>query len=392
MRITISLLTAATIASSLAAQSHAIWFYPEGTTQGSTSFTSKSGVASGNFGDILQIYHPDYFAEVGQVVDPSAGLVRRCWGWNCIMQDQDSLTVENYYMRLYGEDPASPGNPDPAFANLLLDTGPILTPGGAGGAAAWRVISTLLTPYDMPGLVWSAFGMEPSALWTADGVSLHMTILGFNANTSVWDLPKLAWPNSGFTMPYWVRANDWGGAAPGAASIGTLATGLTDRTVHLGLLVDDRALTLNMGSAIDPALRGGGDNPTFGAGGALPDHNAPRFDGIAARMSCPGEANNLIFVLGTWGFGTGNNFNWPIPMGQTAGLEGVISLCGLNGSPLVQFYQGSLSATGFANPVMIAFPNGWGIDTGYWNFQAIVANPGTGRLALSNGSGFNAAN
>ncbi|MBK8975311.1 MAG: hypothetical protein IPM29_05255 [Planctomycetes bacterium] len=371
------------------AQNHVLWYYPEGTTQGSTSFTSRHGLAAADDGDACMWYHADFFASCAQMVDSTLPvgqqLVNRVYGWQFLLQDQNAATIQSYELVLIPSDPANPGKPDPNENNTWLRTVPVAAPGGTG-IVAWRISTTLATPFDMPnnGDDFHAGVFLPNdAGWSAtDGMSVHMTIFGNVSGATVWDLPNLNFPNSGYQLPQFVNAVKRT-AAPGGPRInpGVPATGFNNRTMHLGLVVNNRAVTLNMGSVIDPAQRGAGDNPTFGAGGSLPDH-AVRWDGMAARISSPAHAGASYVILGGFGFGAG--FNWA-PGFTLPGLEGDLRVNPALG--LYSFGAGALDTAGRASPVIVPYPNGWRFAVGYMGFQAGVLDLATGTVVVSNGSG-----
>lgn len=159
---------------------------------GSTDFTSR-GIGGATEGWALNRWSIDH--QGGGI--GASGIT----GWRTTMQDQNCAGLENFQFALVDAVVTNPGfqygdingNPDPN--GVIAATAVFLSPtGGPTTPCAWIYTTTFTTPLAgcLVNDIYTATYLPSNALWTADGISSHISIVGQGASQEV---PLLAMAN-----------------------------------------------------------------------------------------------------------------------------------------------------------------------------------------------------
>ena len=155
------------VAANLAAQQpFEIW-------PGTTSFTSRGGVATTGTGEIHQGFHAAQNAGLGD--NGTACVVS---GMRVLAQDQVGTTLGTSNIRLrQGADATGPG---PLVTDSLGSFGPVNLPASTNtGAVAW-IMTLTFTPVTVPTSTFFSAGVELLANTATDFVSVHTSYAGPN--------------------------------------------------------------------------------------------------------------------------------------------------------------------------------------------------------------------
>lgn len=283
------------------------------------SVATRCFIPNANVGDVTTRVDGAHFRGVGGHTAMTAG---RLNGWRGVLQDADRTTGEAFSCAIIGDDPANPGQPDPATD--LIRTGSLNTPSDTvnTGGVAWIMTVTLGTPADvLPAdqTFHIAFGLSASTeLQGTFGAYLYAGTTGDNPR------PGLS------TMAYGIDRTAGSIITPSARNLRIFA--LTENPV------------LNGGADIDPTFQRG-PNPCFGIGGVYLDRT--RMDGIALRIrDANAPAGSTATFIGFTGFN-------PAPF-SLMGIGGEIHLS----APLAPVaIPGVLDANGALSQSVIAFPS-----------------------------------
>lgn len=247
MRLSLSLLTALSAASSLAAQpaDNRLWNYASDAAQTCTSFTSRHNVGGPEDGWACKIFHK--FCAIGNNGNGLVANPGSINGYTMIIQDQSGVTTENYDTGIVTEVGGVPGGglpcPVTGAPELILTSGSTPTPGSSNsGPVAWRVTFTLaagaanLLP--VTGEIYQAVFQPNNAAWTMDGFSWQ----GSWGTAGTSGYTENVGPSPNFT----VTCNETQGIVidPGA--------GQSNRNPHGGILTP--AGVHDLGLEVDPAF------------------------------------------------------------------------------------------------------------------------------------------
>lgn len=306
---------------------------------GVTDFTSRGSIGTGS-GEILQGFHADQNRGLGDIGGACA-----LDGLQILMQDQDTLTPEDYYMVFRkGDDVTGPDMTPVGYLTNHRPIGPIPSPTGAGGIGAFFVTNTFATAVALPCEGFFVAGIEllPNAGYSStDGISVHISVQGAGGSNQQTHASSvdMAWQ--------YVHA------------AGTVTHPSVKRSWRFALCFNDAA-SFQVGNS-DAASTG-----RYGNGGYFPNTTlvAGASQGLSARCTHPAGAAGTTIILidalhGTFGFGAPlaiDGFNnslylqlisgAPIALplapsdGSTASLllPGVDALAGMVGSSLA--FQG----------------------------------------------------
>lgn len=256
-----------------------------------TSFTSRSGLAGGNEGDILKLYGAAFGAG-GEYIDSNnqtACAVRQTvW----VFQDQNAATQQDYYCVIHAKANANPKagfqyEPDNTTGGLISRSVNFTSPSGGNSPAAWQVTVTWATnaqnpngpqvPCDTPFYTGLHLPAEPT--WTADGLSIHGA--WFTAGTN-GDCPKAGFPSLIAVLNGDRTTN------PPIADADDHEHRIWHRTLAGGL---------ENGQDVDSTVVTRCADPNFGSGGAGPDTaGSARRDGILFRFKAAGETAGTVFL------------------------------------------------------------------------------------------------
>jgi hypothetical protein len=307
-----------TLAASLTAQNVAV------------GFTFNTGISATSRGALQ--------AAAGQLLFRFDAEDYRCWGdangttntvtgMQFILQDQFDSSVEQYDIRIYGEDLTTPNPNFPNFAptapvgtNQLAHFGPFSSPGGTLNApAAWFVTVTFATPLALPDAqdIFLGVELQPSAAantaatppsWPNDGISVQIELgLQQPAPFTVWDLKGPAAISGGLTANSYAIAHNpatgvmaYGGARQGQVDF------LTTTNVGRGVVT---AQTNQTSLTVSNALPG---TASFYIG-VHPDAATPPFNGgradVPSYVFMGAPAGTIVFFLIDFSFSP-----FPLPL------------------------------------------------------------------------------
>jgi hypothetical protein len=321
-----------TLAASLTAQTNV----PIGFTFNTGISATSRGALQQNAGQLLFRFDAEDYRSWGD----ANGTTNTVTGVQFILQDQYDSSVENYDIRIYGEDLTTP-NPNfpnfpataPAGTNQLAHFGPFASPGGTANApAAWFVTVTFATPLGLPDAQDVFLGVElqasaaanpatTPAFWPNDGISIQISLGVQQTGFPTFDLKGPAAISGGLTAgSYGIAHNPatgvmaYGGARQGQVDF------LTTTTVGRGVVTAQT----NQVSLVSSNLLPG--TASFFSG-VHPDSASPPFNGGRADtpsyvfMGAP--AGTIVFFLIDFSFS-------PTPLPLSAFVPGSTGTACLN--------------------------------------------------------------
>jgi hypothetical protein len=299
MRITFTLLSISGLAATAIAQAPGVnefGLYPT-----ATSFTSRSGIAGASAGDVLTRISSTNCVGVGQVqiAGTPPQVVGRANGFRLVIQDQDASTIENYSHVILPPDAG--GQPDANPANELVRSGSIAMPPGPVGPAAFLITNTFTTPFDGIPQTSNWFfgtGVEPNALWTADGLSVHAASYALQ---TTGDDPRLTGPQPAPNVTHII-------SRPASGQPGMVGAQPSARTHRHHIMTEGAILNGGQEVLATPTRPTRGPQPSFGVGGFMPvtdDTTTGRSDGLHLRLRDIDAATGSALYVASIGFGPG---------------------------------------------------------------------------------------
>jgi hypothetical protein len=240
-----------------------------------TSAFASRGSSNANPVELFVGFDPDIVRGVGDTVGGTAAITAA----DFIVQDPNGATAEQFAVTFRTGSRVSGPNSLPS--GLIARFGPISTPTGAGGPAAWQFSVRFTTPVGIQSDTFFVAGLAlPGRSATSNELFAHVSTAsgGLAAHARA---PVVAWEFQ-----------------PTIGSVTPLMAGVVGPAVPRLAIHSDR-------SALAVAnIPGTGLTPIFGLGGHFPDTTAagPATQGIAFAAMHPAGAAARAFVLASLGF------------------------------------------------------------------------------------------